>query len=116
MKLINNKIVFEVGDWVTCIDNSGSAEYKVGNVGKVSVTEIGGSEDALRTQGHFHSMFFRRFRLSTQEEIDAATKEEKIMVGLYEVEFFESKVNIIIGCANVSKELFLKIGKRAGWL
>jgi len=119
MKCINNRIIYEVGDWVTCIDNCGAMRnYKVGDVSKVSY--IG--EDILRTENSTDTgMYPRRFRLSTQEEINKATEEEKIMIGGLEVKFLKRVTtsaigNIRVGCETINKELYLKIGKKAGWL
>ena len=64
-----------------------------------------------------------QYRPATQEEINKATGKEKIMVGEFDVVFgnngFERNTYsdyVRVGCVEVQKELFLKIGKRAGWL
>ena len=57
------------------------------------------------------------FRPATQEEINSA--EDKIMWGQYEVDFGgdgEHRDEIKIGCVTVSKELWDKTAKKAGWL
>ena len=45
-------------------------------------------------------------------------QKEKVYVGGNEVTFPETgeRAQISVGCEIVSKELFLKIGKRAGWI
>ena len=112
MKYEGTKIVYEVGDWVTCIDNAGSrANYKAGETFRVFYVD----KDVLRSGSSPNTgMFLFRFRPATQEEINKATEEEKIMVGEYEVKFFQNAIEV--GCVAINKELFLKIGKKAGWL
>ena len=110
MKYENNKIVYEVGDWVIGQD----MDYK--DIGSAwQVTEIDINIKYGRNDQHFSIV-----RLASQEEIYKATEKEKIMVDEYEVEFYKVEGcrphTIKVGRVKVSEELFKKIGKRAGWL
>jgi len=103
MKYEGTKIVYEVGDWVTTI-REGSRGFNKPDVGEV----------------FNYSVDKNRIRPATQEEINKATEEEKIMVEDIEVKFVKSSVNttgwIKVGCVSVSEGIFKKIGKKAGWL
>ncbi len=120
MKMDGTKIVYEVGDWVTSGKGEDSGLFITGTVGRIC--NCNGDYWVDRHTSPTTSMKelcigTDKFRLATQEEINKATEEEKIMVGGHEVVFdFEPKEWIRIGCVTVSKELFLKIGKKAGWL
>lgn len=113
MKYKENKIVYEVGDWVVVIDKRCNFYSK----GAFKIT--GGIDDnwLINEKGIFENDWFRP---ATQEEIDKATEEEKIMVGTHEVKFIKDVVQdwdyIKVGDENVGKELFLKIGRKTGWL
>ena len=125
MKYENNKIVYEAGDWVTI-----TSDY-IGSVTRGTAYKIGGqyyNQDCLDKQrflyiekddmGSDNGICNIQYRLATQEEINKATGNEKIMVGENEVMFFPNDCPpaLLVGCERVTKELFLKIGKRAGWL
>ena len=111
MKYKNKKIVYEVGDWVTKIKEGDMCGLGVGETSRILL--IGKSDITLDiTNAPFCSP--KCIRPATQEEID---KVDKIMVGDYQVIFPpEGCTQIItIGCVSVSKEVYLKIGKKAGW-
>ena len=121
MKYENNKIVYEVGDFVTR-DKDRWANMEIGDTDKIDSAEDNGDYTNLllskfRNDGGHSS---NNFRPATQEEINKATEEEKIMVGEYEVEFYKVEGSrphtIKVGCVKVSEELFLKIGKKWGLL
>ena len=108
MKYENNKIVYEAGDycWSTCDD----CVYKITELGK-------GKELSVSHANKYNGLR----RPATQEEIDKAAEEEKIMWGQYEVNFAPKGNDFIreiitIGCVTVSKELYIKTGKKAGWI
>ncbi len=125
MKTIDNKIVYESEDWVTVLEDSGGytkgRAYKVRKmIGDVLYTEI--DDVNSRTNGWHQT----NFRPATQDEINSATKEEKIILkddqGFnYDVKFngafppVGGAFSIKVGCVEVSKETFLKIKKKAGW-
>lgn len=122
MKYEGTKIVYEVGDFVTRIDgehlgmNVGDADRIYGfdeYSNQIQLTKyIGVNSRGCHTRN--------LFRISSQEEINKATEEEKIMVGEYEVEYYKVEGSrphtIKVGCVKVPEELFKKIGKKAGWL
>jgi hypothetical protein len=113
MKYENNKIVYEVGDWVVKnIDfNYFPADYGAYKV----AARIDFGRFRLEKDLNY-SFFDNNFRPATQEEIDKATKEEEIKVGEHKAKIMDGASIIMVGCQEVSKELFLKIGKKAGWL
>ena len=123
MKYENNKIVYEVGDWAVITGSTvGCTEAELG----VAYEVLGWENDNVRLLTHFdlkraaNHCRFNDVRPATQEEINKAPKEEKIMVGEYEVEFYKVEGSrphtIKVGCVKVSEELFLKIGKKWGLL
>jgi len=122
MKYENNKIVYDCGDWVMPTEKA--AHWNRNNSFPCRIREING--DYADCNDRSNSCFVGNLRLATQEEIDAATKEEKIMVDSCEVKFIwydiqstadsEPCTEINVGCVTIRKKLFLKIGKRAGWL
>ena len=119
MKYENNKIVYEVGDWVRNDEHNETARIRKIE-GDYYFFDLSSRPDLCKKVG-VGSGWHQSSRPATQEEIDKISKEDKIMVGGYEVKFFgsvhnESKNEIKVGCVEVSKELFLKIGKKAGWL
>ncbi len=138
MKYKNNKIVYEVGDWVIpngighTKNNVGFPTDRVFRVERTSNDASGYYVHVDKSSSNIagYTTGFENVRPATQEEINKATKKEKIMIGDYEVVFkpeytyengyaetAEKPRDIItVGCVSVSKELFLKIGKRAGWL
>lgn len=80
MKYINNKIVFESGDWVVLIANTSHSINDIGEVGKITeVWETGCRVKVSNREDIANSCKNEDLRLATQEEIDAATKEEKII-------------------------------------
>ena len=116
----NNKIIYDCGDFVTATENCGDA-YTKGKAYKVSDTsgERGLLYTALDDKGSTANGWgIRYFRPANQEEINRV--EDKIMVGEYEVEFYRKEGctphAIKVGCVKVPEELFLKIGKKAGWI
>ena len=119
MKYVNNKIVYEVGDWVIRPQNySSDVESKRFNGKAFPIAGID-SYDAFFYPDNCGEDGFESIRPATQEEIDKV--EEEIKVGEYKVEFFlgysDSIVaSIKVGCQTVSKDLFLKIGKKANWI
>ena len=117
----NNKIIYDCGDWVTRVSEN-HLDMGIGDTDRVE--DVVGTSFRLHRfttengRGGSHEIF--NFRPATQEEINKATQGEKIMVGEYEVEFYRKEGctphTIKVGCVKVPEELFLKIGKRAGWL
>jgi len=121
MRYENNKIVYEAGDWVKILsDCPRGAKLITGDVVKVKETENIGNGQRLYFP--IYAVHDDNVCPATQEEIDKATQEEKIMVEKYEVRFVSAfppssgAYSIRVGCAEVSKELFLKIGKKAKWI
>ncbi len=134
MRYEGTKIVYEVGDFgiVSENKNTDSRYFKDDTIckcvreGYYSPLDRNnirdgwyGTEEFRITPGSINSE--RKLRPATQEEINKATEEEKIMVGEYEVKFGSSTGArndcfgyIKVGCVEVSKELFLKIGKKWG--
>ena len=119
----NNKIIYDCGDWVTRVSEN-HLDMGIGDTDRVE--DVGGTSFRLHRfttengRGGSHEIF--NFRPATQEEINKATGNERIMVGEYEVEFegygdnsANGNIFIKVGCVRISKELFLKIAKRAGW-
>jgi len=111
MRYENNKIVYEVGDWIISRTDSEPVAFRISKVGE---------KDELFDKKDGGWLYPYQSNLATQEEIDKATGEEKIMVGNDEVEFYTVEGStphaIKVGCVKVDKKLFLKIGKRAEWL
>ena len=117
----NNKIIYDCGDWVT---QTGDGYDFIPHT--TQVTDIRDNEVWVKNNigtGNYLSSkrHNEKFRPATQEEIDKV--EDKIMVGEYVVEFegygdgsANGNIFIKVGCVRVSKELFLKIGKKAGWI
>ena len=123
MKYENNKIVYEFGDWVTVVGVSGSFSKKTEAIGHCFpiVGDVNsfnhGDEFAIDGENKFHVNYtLSDVRPATQQEINKAMAEEKIMVGEHEVKFMPCSGYIMVGCVQVTRDLFLKIGKRAGWL
>ncbi len=124
MKMDGTKIVYEVGDWVMPTENV--ARWNRGDSFPCRIREING--DCAYCNDVANSCYMGNLRLATQEEINQATQEEKIMVrgrnARYEVEFdyyfgcgeVGKAKQLKISCVEIDKELFLKIGKKAGWL
>lgn len=116
MKYENNKIVYEVGDWVT-INQKHHTEN--GKTGKLTIKPKEG-KNLWRSSNLNDGFAIYHFRPATQEEINSVTKEEKIMVGDSEVDFGNARGDqldyIKVGCIEVSKETLLKIGKKAQWI
>ena len=133
MKYEKNKIVYEVGDYVIVSEHKDTPcrYFRDDTLCKCAeknyyspldkssiVSDWGGTERFNVTNRRGND---RQLRPATQEEINKATEEEKIMVGEYEAEFITVDKNygchcIKVGCVSVSKELFLKIQKKARWL
>lgn len=127
MRYEKNKIVYEAGDYITVIECSDDSY-----VGKVFIMKEENTRGydvqhtkhpSSDTKGAytFTKDIGDKIRLSSQEEINKVTEEEKIMVGENEVEFLGSYfpldiTRLRIGCVMVDKELFKKIEKKAGWL
>ena len=121
MKYKNNKIVYEVGDWVAGVLADDSF-FGAGCVGELSEYD-GRDWWSRRHTGNpqYPNCCIGKeymFRPATQEEVAIDKVEEKIMVGEYAVEFCEAPKGryINVGCVKVWEETFLKIGKKAGWL
>ena len=116
MKYKDKKIVYEVGDWVVLQFGTQIPETKI-----IRKVDSEGCIYYKQTSAYpcgYNNGTSGGIRPATQEEIDKV--EDKIMIGEYEVEFwtgvgkFYEKIKV--GCVEVSKETFLKIGKKAGWL
>ena len=97
MKYKNNKIVYEVGDWITSVVKDDSY-FTMGSVGQLSRYD---GRDWWVYPSHtgnpdYPNMCVGKeylFRPATQEEINKATEEEKIMWGQYEVNFNPALAN-----------------------
>ena len=122
MRYEKNQIVYEVGDWVTIDNLVGQLEGEIGATFPIKqlagVYYYGDWDRVNKITGDCWEG--RNLRPATQEEINKATEEEKIMWGQYEVEFdylggFVIADAIKIGCVTVSKELWNKTAKKAGW-
>ena len=112
MKYENNKIVYEVGDWVRNDEHNETARiHKI--EGGYYFFDLSSRPYLCKKVG-VGSSWHQSSRPASQEEIDKATKEELIYVGEYMVMFGLDYIKI--GCEKVDKELFLKIAKKAGWL
>lgn len=110
MKYINNKIVYEVGDWVKYTNRDFQTVAPI-----IRVSDFIHLDTSIAGKSVIWSS--ERFEPATQKEIDEAIKEKEIKVGEYIVNFdFAPNEWIRVGCQTVSKDLFLKIGKKAGWL
>ncbi len=117
MKYIDNKIVYEVGDWVRCNSENFNSNWQN------RVSQIAKADD-----GKYRLTYcvnaeppFSASELipATQQEINKEIQE--IKVGDYKVLFCGIITDkqceyIKVGCEEVSKELFLKLGKIAGWI
>ena len=118
MKYKHNQIIYEVGDWVVIENNGHGGHLSIGATGKI-VSE--GHAPNFRVELGNKCWYYAGdgdLRLATQEEIDSA--KDNIMVGEYGVKFDhfhkEYANSIKVGCVEIPKETFLKIGKKAGWL
>ena len=112
MKYVDNKIVYEVGDWIVGHTEECGRITRIRKDGKYLYYNVDGAGD--------HSSYHESSRPATQKEIVKATKEQPIMVGNYEVEFYPGLMTrdndiIKVGCVEVNKETFLKIKQKAGW-
>ena len=115
MKMEGTKIVYEVGDWVfgwhTKENDYYAQAWQIGSFDREFVYPK--CHPDWNTEVH-------NLRPATQEEINTATEEEKIMIGEYEVDFGNARGDqldfIKIGCVKVNKELYIETGKKAGWL
>ena len=126
MKYKNNKIVYEAGDWVAVKVGAQPLEIKLINDVRYGQIYYDKSEEYCIGNISDDS---KSVRPATQEEIDKT--EDKIMVDKYEVQFVDDYYkaddgstasnggyagnHILVGCVRVTKETFLKIGKKAGW-
>ncbi len=115
MKMEGTKIVYEVGDWVMPTE---SVDWNRNNSFPCKIREING--DCADCNDVSNSCYVGNLRPATQDEINKATEEEKIMWGEYEVKFLRRDStdvmgNIKIGCVIVSKELWDKTAEEAGW-
>ncbi len=118
MKYEGTKIYYEVGDWVVGWHNENPDLLH-----NAWLIESFHNSIFATPKGHLDwNTGVENLRLATQKEIDDATKEKKIIVGADEVKFtanqepYNGCTELRIGCVTVSKELFLKIAKKAGWL
>ena len=117
MKYKGIKIVYEIGDWVMPTDNV--SYWNRDNSFPCRIREI--NDDCADCNDRSSSCYMGNLRPATQEEINKATQEEKIMVGEYEVEFLETwrgknKANRInIDSVTIYEDQYLEIGKKAGW-
>jgi len=124
MRYEKNKIVYEVGDWVKVGNSNDYHKFlEPGDVFMIESVQQMSRPASLKLGYRGYAIHSDSVTPASQEEIDKATEEEKIMVGEYRVRFLgddnlrDSKCYYIeVGCAKISKELFLKIGKKAGWL
>lgn len=137
MKYINNKIQFEVGDWVYFLGNIAAlctttwCQGLVLKVDQVTYNSLCFNDNrffpnALESH-HGFANAINQFRPATQEEIDSVLKkldDPPIMLGKYEVKFGderlmstkESRETIHVGDVTVTEKQFKEIGKKAGWL
>ena len=118
MKYEKNKIVYEVGDWVYIISTVESSAWGLKDGQVTQITQDYFSNDRLNGKGGT-AIRSEYFRPATQEEIDKV--EEEIKVGDYLVKFHNYSETctdefIEVGCQKVTKDLFLKIGKKANWI
>ena len=115
----NGKIIYGEGDWVTCIRIEGvrrGSGWKDGLTFQVK-SIIPDVSDILFGGLNNNGVYSISVRPATREEINKVLKGDKIFIDELEVKFdFEPKEWIRVGCKIISKELFLKIGKKAGWL
>ena len=122
MKYENNKIVYEVGDWVYIRRGAVGCQGADGKVGVVvndkNTNGMHISDDGINV--NIKGGVWRidgDFRPATQEEIDKAIKaieDAPIMIGSYEVRFFGNYIGV--GCQTIDKEKFIEIGKKANWI
>ena len=119
MKYEGTKIVYEVGDFVTLLFEKDEPVVKLTEAGKSSIYYKPYNKTSIGCAGTGSGI-----RPATQEEVNKATEEEKIMWGQYEVKFdyyfgcgeVGKAKNLEIGCVTISKELWDKTAKKAGWL
>jgi len=116
MKYKNNKIVYEVGDWVVRPEKYSGVSAMIFNDKAFQIAGI--DEDFFLYPDDCGRDGLESIRPATQEEIDKALKNDKIMIGEYEVEIPTDKpANIIrVGCQIVDQQTALKICKKAGWI
>ena len=110
MKYINNKIVYEVGDWIVGHTEECGRITRIRKDGKYLYYNVDGAGD--------HSSYPESSRPASQEEIDKV--EQPIMVGDYKVDFGngargEQLDFIKVGCVTVGRLAFLEIKEKAGW-
>jgi hypothetical protein len=133
MKYKNNKIKYEVGDLLIAtktlkMDGTNEVAYKEGKVYPVTyfngyslciLDEKGNDLHGIDYPADKENGWLQYFRPATEQEIE---KNTDIFVGEYKVHFFEfpndngAIITLKIGCETIEKDLFLKIGRRAGWL
>ncbi len=129
MRMEGTKIVYEIGDWVTCIEGGTKVGggYQEGFVFPITSIDDYNDYQVVWKGENGHGVYNDSIRISTQFEINKATQEEKIMVGDLgtigerEVEFLEiwrgkEKANRIkIDNVTIYEDQYLEVGKKAGW-
>ena len=118
MRYEKNKIVYEVGDWVKVGNSNDYHKFlEPGDVFMIESVQQMSRPASLKLGYRGYAIHSDSVTPASQEEIDKATKEEEIYVGSNKVDFCcVPDGYITVGCQAVKKELFLKIGKKAGWL
>lgn len=119
----NGKIIYEAGDWITKLNGiwNGIAVHNIGICKIENGFLYWTRKGEVTTKDSYDSQWeLDDIRPATQAEINRALGNEKIIVGEYEVKFLYDADNIAnsikVGCQEVLKETFLKIGKKAGWI
>ena len=120
MKYTDDKIFYEQGDWVV-VSLRGSDNPKI-NV--CQITHTSKTDPFPIYLDYFGHVYGEDIRPATQEEIykEIKGREETIEVGGYKVKFYppgdnsENALYIEVGCIEVNKAEFRKIGKKAGWI
>ena len=110
--IASQKPKFKIGDWVVVTKRHQSNQAYEGMVGQLSNITLGSSIPYCI--GPIDSWCVD-VRHATPAEIKRATE---IKVGNHLVSFDYAKTSeyIKVGCERVDKDLFLKIGKKAGWI
>lgn len=131
MKYEDTKIIYEVGDWVFLDLASTDWIFRIQSIEKndkvnADIVNMNGNDyngDWSGTVRGKFSLSSNAIRPATEAEVKLAMSRysENITVGSHKVCFntvagTEDVESLQIGCVNVTKEKFIRIGVRAGWL
>lgn len=125
MKVIDKKIIYEIGDYIFVKKDAHKIESHIAYTpsmhkylgATVLVTIARTDDDFLRVNDPEGGRWLfdpRWVRPATQEEIDKM--EEPLIVGDGSHNVVIKGTNLFVGCQKIEKEQFLRIGKKMEWI